>query len=71
MTDAIATVVDDPASTPTSLKLKFIMYKYAFENWEDEVKVTHRRVQKEAFGRQVQALFDECGMSLLSLIYKK
>jgi hypothetical protein len=42
----------------TPLKLKFILYKYVFENWEDSTKVAPHKVQKEAFGRQLQAIFD-------------
>lgn len=55
-TDAMA--VDEDSGNPVvPLKLKFILYKYVFENWEDENKVSARRVQKEAFGRQLAAMF--------------
>jgi len=51
-------IEEDAGNSLTSVKLKFILYKYVFENWEDEVKVSSRRIQKEAFGRQLSALFD-------------
>lgn len=57
---ATPAIVNDPNTTPTSIKPKFIIYKYTLENWEDENKASHRRVAKESFGRQVQALYDEC-----------
>lgn len=52
------TIEEDIGMGVTPLKLKFILYKYVFENWEDSTKVAPRKVQKEVFGRQLQAIFD-------------
>ena len=54
-----ATMVEEDVGTSNEpLKLKFILYKYVFENWEDETKVNPRRVFKENFARQLQNMFD-------------
>lgn len=56
-TDAVV-VQEDVGTALEPIKLKFILYKYVIENWEDDTKVLTRRVLKESFARQVQLLFD-------------
>lgn len=58
-TNGATTVEEDVGLSDQPLKLKFILYKYVFENWEDPVKVAPKRISKEAFGRQLQALYEE------------
>lgn len=60
-------VQEDVGTALEPIKLKFILYKYVLENWENETKVSPRRVLKESFARQFQVLFD----SLRKFFFKK
>ncbi|GAA5805965.1 hypothetical protein HPULCUR_011492 [Helicostylum pulchrum] len=54
-----ATMVQEDVDTANEpIQLKFILYKYCLENWDDETKVSPRKDLKEAFARQVQTMFD-------------
>lgn len=62
-------VEEDLGLSDQPIKLKFILYKYVFENWEDPIKVAPKRISKEAFGRQLQSLYSECRKYNLIFMY--
>lgn len=59
------TVEEDVGSSPGPIKLRFILYKYVLENWENPIRVATKRVSKEAFGRQLHALYEKLSKKLI------
>ena len=48
-------------------KLKFIIFRYVWENWSNETLVRRREALREPFTDYLEGLYDDLGKSLLSV----